>query len=195
MNGPAPLICHFAPRQFVCDCQHRPVPPSYTQIYICIYEFAYTKKASDSRPLDCSPVEILDLYETSRRRWRVKFRGKLLFLYTWKGVLAVRSDVYIRYACGASLPEKVGKMLRWEILIQRFKGCSFATVINARFKLGVVDSRLRNKYFPLLLPSSGRRAASRLKMESYAGQVVGDTWKKLKMKFARRLVSIHFSSE
>lgn len=29
----------------------------------------------------------------------------------------------------------------------------------------------------------------------YAGQVVGDTWKKLKMKFARRLISIHFSSE
>lgn len=46
--------------------------------------------------------------------------------------------IYKYTRCGASLAEKVGKMLGGEILIQRFKGCSFATVINARFKLGVV---------------------------------------------------------
>lgn len=109
MNGPAPLICHFAPRQFVCDCQHRPVPPSYTQIYICIYEFAYTKKASDSRPLDCSPVEILDLYETSRRRWRVKFRGKLLFLYTWKGVRRLDPMYIFGTRAGQVCPRKLGR--------------------------------------------------------------------------------------
>lgn len=66
------------------------------------------------------------------------------------GFIYIYICIYIRYACGASLFEKVGKMLRWEILIQRFKGCSFATVINARFKLRVVGCRfagLRNKYF------------------------------------------------
>lgn len=185
MNGPAPLICHFAPRQFVCHCQHHPPPRIY--IYIYIYEFAYSKKASDPRPLDCWRVEILDSYEKSRERWHVKFRGKLPF-----GVY-MHMYMYKYTRCGASLAEKVGKMLGGEILIQRFKGCSFATVINARFKLGVVARgyAINISIPPLLLRAS---SVSHLKMESYAGQVVGDTWEKLKMKFARRLISIHFSS-
>lgn len=37
---------------------------------------------------------------------------KATFPIYLKRRLAVRSDVYIRYACGPSLPEKVGKMLR-----------------------------------------------------------------------------------
>lgn len=142
MNGPAPLICHFAPRQFVCDCQHRPVPPSYTQIYIYMYLWIRVHEKGERFP----PSRLL-----ARNTLKFLIYTKHLgdddawnFEESYFSYIPEKAfgDVYIRYACGASLPEKVGKMLRWEILIQRFKGCGFATVINARFKLGVVDSRV-----------------------------------------------------
>lgn len=92
--------------------------------------------------------------------------------------------IYIRYACGASLFEKVGKMLRWEILIQRFKGCSFATVINARFKLRVVGCRfagLRNKYFlpPLSFLRAGgeQRLVRKWNMRAKWLAIRGKSWK------------------
>lgn len=139
MNGPAPLICHFAPRQFVCDCQHRPVPPSYTQIYIYVFMNSRTRKRRAIPALSIvAPLKFL-IYTKhlgDDDAWNFE---ESYFSYIPEKAFG---DVYIRYACGASLPEKVGKMLRWEILIQRFKGCGFATVINARFKLGVVDSRV-----------------------------------------------------
>lgn len=115
---------------------------------------------------------VSDISET--RKWCLAFGFDVFgFIY-----------IYIRYACGASLFEKVGKMLRWEILIQRFKGCSFATVINARFKLRVVGCRLaglRNKYFlpPLSFLRAGgeQRFVRKWNMRAKWLAIRGKSWK------------------